>query len=512
MSVIANIHMESDLSEWTATVTDSGDLSWSASAGLAGTSGGLACLVDDTTAIYATKSGLNDTSNKVRIRFYLDPNSCTMTDPTQTAVLAFYNTALTVLGYVRLVYSGNSFRLNVRLFNDAGSGGSSTSVAISDGPHYIELYAQRAATSSSADGSLAWWIDGTAQTSLTGVDNYDAWAQVGAIRAGVGMVTGVPSGMSGTIYIDEILANNDGSEIGAYVTTATLTAGSASAGGQTVTVDASGGSGATATMTVGTADAVGQTATVGAGVGAAMTTETASASGLTVAASAGAGATLAGGTAGAVGLDAAVAAGVSVALSPSDAAAGGQAVTVEAGVSASATMTAGEASAAGLPVTSEASVSVSATAGDAPAAGQTVTVTATGTGDASVTVGIASAAGQTVTVTAGVSFTATAGDAPASGLAVTVSGGSSASVTLTAGEAAAGGQAAVLAGGALAIMTAASAVAAGRMVWVGGAVLSGRTRMVISDRAVYGIELDDHPANGLSIGDNPVTALNVEAE
>ena len=41
MSEILNIQMESDLSEWTSTVTDGGDLSQAAGAALGGTSGGM---------------------------------------------------------------------------------------------------------------------------------------------------------------------------------------------------------------------------------------------------------------------------------------------------------------------------------------------------------------------------------------------------------------------------------------------------------------------------------------
>ena len=63
MSEIINIHLESDLSEFTSTVTDSGDLYWSADAALAGTSGGMACLIDDTTSIYGqSDDGINTTN------------------------------------------------------------------------------------------------------------------------------------------------------------------------------------------------------------------------------------------------------------------------------------------------------------------------------------------------------------------------------------------------------------------------------------------------------------------
>ena len=72
---IIEIHLEEDLSEFTYTRVDGGDLYWTADAALAGTSGGMACLIDDTTAIYGSYTlGTANTSGVIRLRFYIDPN------------------------------------------------------------------------------------------------------------------------------------------------------------------------------------------------------------------------------------------------------------------------------------------------------------------------------------------------------------------------------------------------------------------------------------------------------
>jgi hypothetical protein len=53
MAVVADIDLESgDLSEFSGTVTDGGDLSVTQAAALAGSEYGLQCVIDDTTAVY----------------------------------------------------------------------------------------------------------------------------------------------------------------------------------------------------------------------------------------------------------------------------------------------------------------------------------------------------------------------------------------------------------------------------------------------------------------------------
>ena len=66
-------HDTGDLTEYTSTVIDGGDLSVTTAAALAGTSHGLQVVIDDSTAIYGQKDF--SASALIRFRFYIDPNS-----------------------------------------------------------------------------------------------------------------------------------------------------------------------------------------------------------------------------------------------------------------------------------------------------------------------------------------------------------------------------------------------------------------------------------------------------
>src|SRR3990167_10886063 len=59
-----------------------------------------------------------------------------------------------------------------------------------------------------------WWVDGVDQGTLTGLDNYNLMADLSFLFR-VGATTGIDAGTSGTFYLDELVANDDGSVIGA---------------------------------------------------------------------------------------------------------------------------------------------------------------------------------------------------------------------------------------------------------------------------------------------------------
>lgn len=206
-------HETGNLSQYTD--TSGADISVAAGAAMNSSSYGISNLVDDTTADYATKSGLNSVRNKIRFRFYIDPNGVSMATGSVTGVFCFRNLNTDTMGIVRLEYTVAGYWLAVRLYNDAGSGSTTRYCSISDAPHYVEVYAKRASTNVSSDGSIDWWVDGVAQTSISGIDNYDVWTEVDSVRIGNGVFTGVPSGMSGTFYLDELKVNQSGLLIGA---------------------------------------------------------------------------------------------------------------------------------------------------------------------------------------------------------------------------------------------------------------------------------------------------------
>jgi hypothetical protein len=213
MSVVANLtHETGDLSQYDDTVIDGGDLSVTAAAALAGTSYGLACLIDDTNEINASK---NLTKAAIlRYRFYIDPNSLTMTSGTYFRVINIESQggSYPAISYVFLWKNGANYELRHYIRRDGGAVANDTAV-ISDAPHYCEVNIVRAATSSSADGTCEWWVDGVSQGSWTGIDNYNL-LQDYDWKASLGVIFAAPSGSSGTFYLDELLVNNDGGVIG----------------------------------------------------------------------------------------------------------------------------------------------------------------------------------------------------------------------------------------------------------------------------------------------------------
>lgn len=221
MSVIHNYNIESG--DLTGLSQSGSDISVSAGAALGGSNYGLAVLVDDTTTnyLYNSSNPGAQTTGKARIRFYIDPNSITIGNGTAIGVFTLrYSVQGWNLVLVILLKTGTQYYIVSYLYNDAGTS-SSASYAITDAPHYVELNVIRATNATSNDGSLQTWIDGTSQGTITGVDNYDRFANWEYFRWGA--ITKDAS-QSGTFYTDELIVNNDGGEIGPLSATVNITA------------------------------------------------------------------------------------------------------------------------------------------------------------------------------------------------------------------------------------------------------------------------------------------------
>jgi len=210
-SYLFNIdHEENNFSEYNATSTGGGALSVSSAAALKSTSYGLSAYSPGTTnAILYAQKNVTLTS-KLRIRFYYDPNSYAQNDYTASYVFLLRNTTNTL--YLKQSKVGTSYRLALSFFNDAGTATDDTEV-FTDAPHYIEIYVVRASTADANDGTVEWWIDGTSKGSWTGIDNYTKCGDVNNLK--VGHPLQAPAGdYSGTIFLDEIVANDTGVTIG----------------------------------------------------------------------------------------------------------------------------------------------------------------------------------------------------------------------------------------------------------------------------------------------------------
>jgi hypothetical protein len=216
MSVLFNIQLESDLSEFIGTVTDGGDLS-QGSPGLAGTAGRLECLVDDTTSIYGWKDFGPVSTDDFRLRFYIDPNAFDKVDGEYTSVIYVHDADDTALGivYARLTGDGSSHEINIYTKEDDKTNHFSGTYDITDAEHYVEIYVERASSNVAGDGDCTLWIDKVQKWNQGGtLDNYDMFPLQDRVRAGAFSFVGTPEG---TLLLDEIKANDDGSEIGPRV-------------------------------------------------------------------------------------------------------------------------------------------------------------------------------------------------------------------------------------------------------------------------------------------------------
>lgn len=210
-------HKYGDLSAYNSTVTDSGDLSVTSAAALSGTNYGIQAVINDTTAIYGRINQTAPASNEFRLRFYVDTNSLTMADSDALPIVIWRgtNNPVWIAGNVELRYfTALGYQLFFQMNNDSNGWGSNDSFNITDAEHYVEMHITKASSNVASDGTAQWWVDGVDQGTLTGIDNFDLFADTTYFDMGPSY--GIDAGTSGTIYLDNLEINDDGSAIGAH--------------------------------------------------------------------------------------------------------------------------------------------------------------------------------------------------------------------------------------------------------------------------------------------------------
>jgi hypothetical protein len=103
--------------------------------------------------------------------------------------------------------------LRLGIFNDAHSATTGSEIIITDAPHRVEVQCHRASSDVAADGWASMWIDGVLESTISDIDNYDLFEYTDVLY--VGAVTSGNASNEGTFYMDEIVANVTGEEIGA---------------------------------------------------------------------------------------------------------------------------------------------------------------------------------------------------------------------------------------------------------------------------------------------------------
>lgn len=219
MSEIINAHFAADTSELTGvSASGGGSYGYSGSAGLGGTTGGIAagltsgCVAKGWFA-YTVWTG----KTAGRWQFYFDPNSVSMASAEVHPIARACKANEFDVGTLFVVHSkmlGGQRYLRFDSRDDSGNTTTATDVAITDAEHWVEIHATRSSGPSANDGTVTYYIDTLTSpvASHTGIDNYDQF--VLNERFVLGVTGGVDASTIGTVYFDECRINDDGSAIG----------------------------------------------------------------------------------------------------------------------------------------------------------------------------------------------------------------------------------------------------------------------------------------------------------
>ncbi len=192
-----------------------GHLSITAAAAYGGSTYGLAAIIADTNHCRGNVLFSAPASNILETRFYVDPNSMTGN-----------NYDVIVPCHIRSAFGGSQHVAAIRVdkrstgfvftlssVNDVGTQVNTESGIKTDDWHCIEFEVIRATNDSSNDGYYQLWVDGSSIGSQNNVDNYHNFNGISGISIGGITRTGI---IAGTMYLDELIVNDDGSEIGPY--------------------------------------------------------------------------------------------------------------------------------------------------------------------------------------------------------------------------------------------------------------------------------------------------------
>ena len=239
MAVVVDIdHEIGDLSEYDSFISDAG-LQVNVSASLGGTSYGMRITIDDSDSLYG-QADFTPGASEFRARFYVDPNSLSL-DTSENVTVLLFSGSEGVVVQALINWSGAAYRIRLRSTEDDDTY-TNTYVVVTDAEHYVEIHCERGA----GTGQNRMWIDGSLEATHASLDNDTKYDGVTFARFGC---LYPDTGVSGELYLDELVIRDDGTAIGANATTTSTTSsgGTTTTGGSTTTLS---GSGSTSTITI----------------------------------------------------------------------------------------------------------------------------------------------------------------------------------------------------------------------------------------------------------------------
>jgi uncharacterized protein YjiK len=188
--IFANGFESGNFSAWSASVTNSGNLSVSQNAALSG-SYGLQARFSNTTSMYV-RDDSPAAEPRYRVRFYFNPNSISMASGDYAYLLQGHDVSNKVILFIQFYRNSAGYQVRVRAHDSVLANYVNTPyIAITNAVHSLEV-------DWANNGNVTFWVDGIQKASLTGLNNSAYGMQ--SVRLGAPYISA--AGMSGTYYID----------------------------------------------------------------------------------------------------------------------------------------------------------------------------------------------------------------------------------------------------------------------------------------------------------------------
>lgn len=213
----------SNINEFTATVNSDGDLLWD-SGSIGGLPGRLRVLIDDTTIIYGTKTGLT-TSNEFRYNFLLDKGTLSLATSND---FRFYYGIDNGSAQHFLSFSDVSgvLKLAASFYSDSFASENKTNVTLGSASE-IEVHCKRSSSNGVSDGFCKVYFAPDYTTpviNITGISCYNVWSSNGGCASlRLGAIASIDAGTNGSFYINRFLLRNTGVQIGSTASSPTVT-------------------------------------------------------------------------------------------------------------------------------------------------------------------------------------------------------------------------------------------------------------------------------------------------
>ena len=185
-----------DLSAWSSSVTDAGDLSVTSAAAIVGTKG-LQAVIDSNGAIYV-KDLTPASESRYRARFYFDLNSMPMISGNTQHIFVGRSGTVDVLR-IQFRYSSGKYQVRAQIRTDGTGYVNTTWKDISDAAHFIEIDWKASSAAGANDGTISLWVDGVLKQTKLAIDNDTR--RVDEVR--LGATGGIDTGTRGTYYFDQ---------------------------------------------------------------------------------------------------------------------------------------------------------------------------------------------------------------------------------------------------------------------------------------------------------------------